>query len=293
MKLVSWNCQGGFNNNYKHKKITDIAPDIAVIQDCLHPSKLQSIIDYNDAVWVGNKEDKGLCVLSFTKNYKLSMLVDEVKYEWVVPIKVSGEVDFVLLAVWARRMPGYSYGKLVYAALKEYEQFLSNGQVIIIGDFNVDKKVPSSYSGIQGSQGFERLIDLLDSYGVTSCYHHFSKEEFGRESVANYHHYGKSDRPFHVHYCFVSQEILKGTQQFYIGENEEWASLGYHFPLVLEVTMNSVSDSTNLTGEKIDITPELLKEKYNLIINNEIATSEEIQEAIRYIKALRIMKKEE
>ena len=291
MKLVSWNCQGGFDT--KQKKIMSIAPDIAVIQDCLHPSKLQSAIDYSDAVWVGNKEDKGLCVLSFSKDYKLSMLVDEVKYEWVVPIKVSGDVDLVLLAVWARRMPGYSYGKLVFAALKEYEQFLSNGQVIIIGDFNVDKNVSSSYSGIKGSKGFGHLIELLESYGVTSCYHHFSKEEFGLESKANYHHYGKSDRPFHVHYCFASQEILQSVKQFYIGEGEEWAESGYHFPLVLEVAMNAVRDTTNLPQDKIDITPEMLKEKYNLIINNETTTSEEIEQAIRYIKALRIMKKEE
>ena len=80
------------------------------------------------------------------------------------------------------------------------------------------------------------MIELLDSYGLTSCYHYFSKEEFGSESKANYFHYGKSDKPFHVHYCFVSQEILQSTQQFYIDESEEWSALGYHLPLVLDST---------------------------------------------------------
>lgn len=57
--------------------------------------------------------------MSFSKKYNLTQLVDEIKYEWVIPIKVTGATSFTLFAVWARRMPGYTYGKLVYTALQE------------------------------------------------------------------------------------------------------------------------------------------------------------------------------
>lgn len=236
MKLVSWNCQVGFDIRYKNEIILDLVPDIAVIQDCLHPSRLNGVMDYHDAVWIG-KKDKGICVFSFSEDYKLSMLINEVKYEWVVPIKVSGAADFVLLAVWARRMPGYSYGKLIYSALKEYEVFLRKSPVIIIGDFNVDKKVTSSFSGISGSKGFDALIEFLGSFGLTSCYHYFNNEPFGMESLANYFHYGKIDKPFHVHYCFVSKEILQEAQQFQIIEGEELNQIGFHLPLLFESEM--------------------------------------------------------
>ena len=40
-----------------------------------------------------------------------------------------------------------------------------------------------------------------------------------------------------------------------------------------------------------DLTPEALTEKYNLLIDGKKAGTEEIEEAIRYIKALRLIKK--
>ena len=42
--------------------------------------------------------------------------------------------------------------------------------------------------------------------------------------------------------------------------------------------------------EKPTITPELLVQEYLLKIDNEIATVEEIEEAIKYIKTLRVMR---
>lgn len=293
MKIVSWNCQGGFELNIKHQKITSMIPDIAVIQDCVHPSKLEGLMDFSNAVWVGANKEKGLCVLAFSEDYQISNLVDEVKYEWIVPIKVSGKINCTILAVWARRMPGYSYGKLIAAALKEYEQFFTDDEIIIIGDFNVDKNVSSSYSGLGGKQGFDNLIDLFNNRGLTSCYHYFNKEEFGKESKANYFHYGNSERPFHIHYCLVSAGILKNTQQFSIIQDEEWTSVGNHFPLVLEVSTYQDGGNKDHILKRIDITPDMLKEGYNFIINNEISTNEEIDEAVKYIKALRIMKKDD
>lgn len=245
MKIISWNCNGGLINKRKHESLLNLSPDIAVIQECRHPDVdgFPNAFNYYDFIWKGGEGSKGLCVLSFSKDYKLSVLVSEIKYEWVVPIKVSGKADFVLLAVWTKRSPGYSsYGKLLYSALKEYEHFLSNNRVIIVGDFNVDKKLRSSYSGIKG---YNQITDLFNSHGIKSCYHHFSNEEYGLESKATHYYHRKSDRPFHIDYCFVSEEILQSTKAFYIGESEEWVKLSDHFPLVLEATIIPTSVKTN------------------------------------------------
>ncbi len=220
----------------KFKKITELCPDLAVIPELPDPSMFQNEVTIENSIWYGQEKGIGLGIISFSKDYKLSMLVDEIKYEWVVPIQVSGQEDFILLAVWTKRTPGYSsYGHILYSALKEYEHFLKNKRVIIIGDFNIDKNLPSSYSGIQGRLGFERIIELLHSCGLTSCYHYFSNEEFGSESKATYYHYRKSTLPFHIDYCFASQEMIQRTKQFYVDNDEDWAKLSDHLPLVFEL----------------------------------------------------------
>ncbi|MEH7415031.1 hypothetical protein V7266_07065 [Neobacillus drentensis] len=166
MKIISWNCLRGTLFKDKLKKITELSPDLAVLPECPAPSTFQNEVEIKDSIWYGEEKGIGLGILSFSKDYKLSMLVDEIKYEWVVPIKVSGKEDFILLAVWTKRTPGYSsYGHILYSALKEYEHFLKNSRVIIIGDFNIDKNLPRSYSGIQGRLGFERIIELLNNLG--------------------------------------------------------------------------------------------------------------------------------
>ena len=237
MKLVSWNCKKGLNSKEKYKKLIELSPEIAVIQESFHPREFKDDFKYHDSIWVGENKDKGLgvSVLSFSKDYQISMLVEEVKYEWIFPIRVSGKENFTILAVWTKRMSGSSYGKVLHTALQEYANFMNNGPVIIVGDFNLDKRVSSSYRGI----GYKPIIDLFNSFKLTSCYHHFNKEEFGSESSATYYHYGKSDRPFHLDYCLVSREILQVTQQFYIGGADEYAGFSDHLPLVLEFAINS------------------------------------------------------
>lgn len=309
MKLVSWNCKKGLNSKDKGKKLFELFPDIALIQESFHPKEFNDDILYEDAVWVGEEKKNGLgiCVLSLSKDYQLSVLVDKVKYEWIVPIKVSGKENFTLIAVWTKRMHSSSYGKVLYSALKEYESLIQNGPVIIMGDFNLDKRVPSSYTGIGG---YKKMMELFESYGLISCYHSISKEEFGSESQATYYHYGKIDKPFHLDYCLVSQDILQGMQQFNIGSSKEYLPFSDHVPLVFEFTLGfnnileksaaneSVSKGSNTTKsniekskiEKIMITPEILMQEYLLKIDSKFATVEEIEEAIKYIKAMRIMR---
>lgn len=237
MKLISWNCQRGILRKEKHEKILNLMPDIALIQECIHPTGLKNTLNYQDAIWAGKEDGIGIGAFSFSKDIELTLLVDEMKYEWIVPIKVSGEVDFVLIAVWTKRLPGVSYGKVLYSALEEYQHFFLNNQVMVVGDFNIDQKLPASYSGIQGKEGFSRIIELLRSHEIESSYHHIYKESFGSEGKGTYYHHKKIDKPFHIDYCFVSKELLKNTQAFYLGEKEEWGWLSDHVPLIIEVSI--------------------------------------------------------
>lgn len=281
MRLVSWNCR--LNSKDRREKLIEILPDLAVIQESPHPDYIANDLLFEDAIWVGQDKNSGLgvSVLSFSKDYQLTLLVDEVKYEWVVPIKVSGKENFTLIAVWAKRMPGASYGKVLYSALQEYEKFIQGGPVIIIGDFNLDKKVRSSYTGI----GYEKIMALFENYDLKSCYHTIEKEEFSTESKATYYHYGKFDKPFHVDYCFGSKEVLEGMHSFTTGTAEEYLPFSHHVPLILDFSLQMPTPK----NEKTIITPDILKQDYLLSIDSTFATVEELEEAIKYIRALRIM----
>ncbi|MGM0900279.1 MAG: endonuclease/exonuclease/phosphatase family protein [Bacillota bacterium] len=182
MKLVSWNCQKGLNSKDKAKKLFELFPDIAIIQESFHPKEFNEDIRYEKAIWVGEEKPKGLglCVLSLSKDYHLTQLVDQVKYDWIVPIKVTGKENFTLIAVWTKRGPGASYGNILYHALQEYENIIQDRPVIIMGDFNLDKRVASSYSGVGG---FKKMMSIFEHYGLKSIYHINNKEEFGSESV--------------------------------------------------------------------------------------------------------------
>ena len=99
-------------------------------------------------------------------------------------------------------------------------------------------------------------------------------------------------------------------QQFKIGTVNEYLQFSDHMPLVFNfslglkdsveksITKGSVLEEIianelvveKTAFEKPTITPELLVQEYLLKIDNEIATVEEIEEAIKYIKTLRVMR---
>ncbi|AGK54537.1 hypothetical protein B1NLA3E_13955 [Bacillus sp. 1NLA3E] len=108
---------------------------------------------------------------------------------------------------------------------------------------------------------------------------------FTYENQGTYYHYGSRDKPFHLDYCFVSQDILEGIQQFYIGNGKEYLSYSDYVPLVVEFTLKSFTNKPIKTGsnttksiiekskfEKTIITPEILQQEYFLQIDREIAT---------------------
>lgn len=146
------------------------------------------------------------------EDYKLEFLVEEIKYEWIMPIKVSGKENFTLIAVLTKKMPSASYGKSLFNAFIEYENLIKNGPVIIMGDFNLEKRVTSSYSGLGGKSGYNKIIDLFNSYNLTSCYHHINQEKYGMASQYTYFHHQNLEKPFHIDYCLVSQEFIAGER---------------------------------------------------------------------------------
>jgi hypothetical protein len=106
MKLATWNCEGAYRN--KAEAIARWMPDIAVIQECESPDRLifaSGVPRPTSQLWFGDLShpSKGLAVFSYT-NFQFERIEpyhEEIRY--CVPLRVTGEQSFNLLAIWTTR----------------------------------------------------------------------------------------------------------------------------------------------------------------------------------------------
>jgi len=146
MKLISWNCQGGFRK--KADIILAHKPDILLIQEYEHPDKLifgATTQKPNDKYWYGDNKHKGLCIFSFC-DYRFNLLDSfnpEFRY-YVLPFRITGPGHhFILFAIWAmdnKENRKARYIGQVWQALNHYTSSLSESN-LMIGDFNSNKNV--------------------------------------------------------------------------------------------------------------------------------------------------------
>ncbi|MFY7733076.1 MAG: endonuclease/exonuclease/phosphatase family protein [Bacteroidia bacterium] len=143
MKLITWNCQGGFRN--KFNAILTQLPDILVVQECEHLDKLLSFTNDNakDFLWFGHNKNKGVGVFSLG-NYQFKLLKEyNPDFKTIVPILVSDkQTDFMLYAICANNPSDKNnqYIEQVWKAINYYDELLQNNiPSILIGDFNSNK----------------------------------------------------------------------------------------------------------------------------------------------------------
>lgn len=80
-----------------------------------------------------------------------------------------------------KEKPQNRYIAQVWNILNEYKELLNN-DIIILGDFNWniiwDEKERYPLVG-----DFREVNDMLNKYDIESVYHHYFKEDFGKEKI--------------------------------------------------------------------------------------------------------------
>ena len=79
--------------------------------------------------------------------------------------------------------------------------------MIVCGDFN--SNLIWKRTGVDNDH--QEVLDYLSDKNIHSSYHHFYKEEQGKESIPTYYHYHQKERPFHIDFCFLSQSLMKSN----------------------------------------------------------------------------------
>lgn len=239
MKIVSWNCRGGFREKYE--KVSKFDADIYVISEAENPEKYvgdSQCTEYlnfiSNNLWLGDDEDRGLLIF-----YKNNINIEDnswtSKHKYFLSVNVNDLFD--LVGVWTQKNESLNskYVEEVIPYLRIYEDKIKESKKIIFcGDFNSNKIWDKEHKG----RCHTDMVKLFDSMNMKSVYHELNNEEQGKETVPTFYEYLHEEKPFHIDYVFSSPDLVKsleiGTYEEYVGcENQK----SDHVPLIFEVDL--------------------------------------------------------
>lgn len=222
------------------EKIFPLQPDVLVVSECENIDRLKlprkDIPSPTGKYWIGDNESKGLAIFTFN-DFKIDLYENySNEYKYILPVHISREDEtYNLIGVWTKKVgdkkKGHNnYIRQVHLSLIEYEEFIKNENVIICGDFN--SNLIWERTGIDTNH--QVVLDQLEDKNIFSSYHHYFNEDQGKESLPTYYHYHKQERPFHIDFCFLSENLLNNLKRIEIGDFHEWKKLSDHVPMTIE-----------------------------------------------------------
>jgi exonuclease III len=209
-------------------------PDILIVQECEHPDKLifkNGTPKPNDVLWFGDNKHKGLGIFSYSDLRFKVMDNFNPAFKLVIPILATGaKHKFALFAIWAHNPTDVDgrYIEQVWKAIHHYNGQLSQKQTILAGDFNSNTIWDRKYRVANHSN----VVKVLQEKGIYSCYHARHKQVQGKEQHPTYYLYRHRDKPYHIDYCFVSDDMLQNLQSLEVGDYDFWTQYSDHVPLI-------------------------------------------------------------
>lgn len=242
MKIATWNCNMAFRK--KADIILQLKPDILIVPECEHPEKLifsGGIPKPTDIKWFGQNRNKGIAIFSYC-NLKLKVLdIYNENFKMVIPIVVFGnDFEFNLFAVWANNPndPDGPYITQVWKAFLHYESIIRDKRTILIGDFNSN----TIWDKPKREGNHSTLVKRLGTKGIHSVYHKHFNQVQGKEQHPTLYMYRHKDKPYHIDYCFASNDMLKHLMLVEVGDFDVWSKYSDHVP-VMATFDRSIFDS--------------------------------------------------
>lgn len=207
--------------------------DLLVVQECESLERFNSVdhgLDYNDFLWYGDSIHKGVGVFSFG-DYKIEIRKNHnSNFRYILPLTLNNSKEFYnVYAIWA--MPHATDRKLSYvgqiiAAMKYYND-LDAQNTILVGDFNSN----AIWNNAKKHGNHADLMRLLNNAEIFSVYHKLYNEEHGEESIPTQYMYKHRDKPYHLDYCCMSQDLYADQLCLEIGDYSNWKTHSDHMPI--------------------------------------------------------------
>lgn len=210
-------------------------PDILVVPECENLERLKFKSDIplpTDSLWFGDNPNKGLGIFSYS-DFRFKVLdVHNDQLKTIVPILViRRKKEFLLFAVWANNPadPDGVYVEQVWKAINHYESLLSNKRTILAGDFNSN----TIWDRPRREGNHSLVVKKLEERGIHSTYHKHFKQVQGKEVHPTLYMYRHKDKPYHIDYCFASNDLIKKLISVEIGEYDFWRTYSDHVPVIV------------------------------------------------------------
>lgn len=82
---------------------------------------------------------------------------------------------------------------------------------------------------------FQNVNEILNKNDIESVYHHWFKEDFGREKNPTYFMFKKESKSYHTDYIFLKKNTIDNIKNFSVGKYNEWIGYSDHMPLLIEI----------------------------------------------------------
>lgn len=224
MRIVTWNCNRGPANK-KFAALDALEFDVAIVQEV--PANRPEPF-----LWCGGDEKNGglgVGVLAKAPFHAQLLPVTSDDRLYAFPIRITGPVEFNLLAVWAQKAP--TYVRAMLTALDLYRDFLGDASSVVAGDFNTNSRSDKQRSAANHSHVVQKLAEA----GLSSAYHWFHGLAHGEETHHTLYYLWHEDDPYHVDYCFVPHSWLEKIRQVTVGSYADWRDLSDHRPLIVDI----------------------------------------------------------
>ena len=231
MRLVTWNCYRGPYEK-KSAALDGLKPDVAVMQECSKP-----VTNVPGVLWFGQESSPGLAI-QVRQPFSVDILPQDPNTpKYIVPVKITGPIEFTLLAVWTTNSKPSQYIRGLAKAIDIYEHLLRGQPSVVMGDFNSnaiwDERHPKDLN-------HSSVVNRLQRCGLISAYHFKRNEEHGLERESTFYHHWKPEKPFHIDYCFISRSWQHSILEVHVGSYEDWKTHSDHRPLAVEISENGV-----------------------------------------------------
>ena len=233
MKVITWNCNMAFRKKAGH--ILAHQPDILIVPECEHPDKLKfdsGTLQPTDTIWFGENKNKGIGIFSYS-NFRFRLMRNhDPKLKMIIPIAVTGGYfDFTLYAIWANNPndPDGQYVEQVWKAINHYDMHLKNTSTVLAGDFNSNTIWDRKYRVGNHST----VVKRLEEKGIYSTYHKHHQQEPGKEAHPTFYLYKNQSKPYHLDYCFVTEDLLQKLRSVEVGDHTVWVRYSDHVPVIV------------------------------------------------------------
>jgi len=220
----------------KYESIIAYNPDVLIIQESENKKKLELALEktnYTDLLWYGNNPHKGIAIISYN-NFRVSLKKEfRTDFKYVIPIKLKTENHtYNMFCIWA--MPNKAdktkgYVGQIWSAINHYHKDI-NENCILVGDFNSNKM----WDYIKRNGNHSDVVNFLNKRRIISIYHHLRKIEHGDEKEPTLYLLKKKEKPYHIDYCFASENLINNETTISIGNYENWITLSDHMPIIID-----------------------------------------------------------